>query len=99
MVGERGVTLSGGQKARVSLARLLYCSDVDIAVMDDPLSAVDASVANHLFEECICGLLENKVKCNVQRNQTLNCFYLECSFSGTNCLVCCAILTMTGTLV
>ena len=61
MVGERGITLSGGQKARVSLARLAYRLNFDIAVMDDPLSAVDTVVANHLFEKCICGLLENKV--------------------------------------
>ncbi|KNC73650.1 hypothetical protein SARC_13791, partial [Sphaeroforma arctica JP610] len=38
--GERGVTLSGGQKARVSLARAVY-SDADIILMDDPLSALD----------------------------------------------------------
>ena len=62
LVGERGITLSGGQKARVSLARMAYRSNIDVAVMDDPLSAVDASVANHLFEECICDLLRKKVR-------------------------------------
>ena len=50
LVGERGVTLSGGQKARVSLARAIY-HDADIYLLDDPLSAVDASVGKHLFEE------------------------------------------------
>ena len=50
LVGERGVTLSGGQKARVSLARAVY-HDADIYLLDDPLSAVDASVGKHLFEE------------------------------------------------
>lgn len=49
LVGERGVTLSGGQKARVSLARALY-RDPDIYLFDDPLSAVDASVGKHIFE-------------------------------------------------
>ena len=43
-VGERGVTLSGGQKARVSLARATY-SDADVYLLDDPLSAVDARVS------------------------------------------------------
>ena len=43
-VGERGVTLSGGQKARVSLARAAY-ADADIYLLDDPLSAVDARVS------------------------------------------------------
>ena len=50
LVGERGVTLSGGQKARVNLARAVY-HDADIVILDDPLSAVDTVVARHLFEE------------------------------------------------
>ena len=49
LVGERGVTLSGGQKARVSLARALY-ADADIYLLDDPLSAVDATVGRHIFK-------------------------------------------------
>lgn len=49
MVGERGVTLSGGQKARVNLARAVY-RDADIYLLDDPLSAVDTSVGKHLFD-------------------------------------------------
>ncbi|XP_045910385.1 ATP-binding cassette sub-family C member 4-like isoform X2 [Micropterus dolomieu] len=59
MVGDRGANLSGGQKARVSLARAVY-RDADIYLLDDPLSAVDAEVGRHLFEECICGLLRKK---------------------------------------
>ena len=51
LVGERGVTLSGGQKARVNLARTVY-HEADIFILDDPLSAVDAVVARHLFEKC-----------------------------------------------
>ena len=49
LVGERGVTLSGGQKARVNLARAVY-HEADIYLLDDPLSAVDTAVARHLFE-------------------------------------------------
>lgn len=59
LIGDRGATLSGGQKARVNLARAVY-QDADIYLLDDPLSAVDAEVGRHLFEQCICGLLRNK---------------------------------------
>lgn len=62
MVGERGVTLSGGQKARLNLARAVYKCDADIYLFDDPLSAVDPAVANHIYRECISGLLNNKVR-------------------------------------
>ncbi|CAG2178982.1 unnamed protein product, partial [Oppiella nova] len=59
LVGERGVSLSGGQKARLTLARALY-SDADIYLLDDPLSAVDSDVAKHIFEKCITGYLKSK---------------------------------------
>uniref|UniRef100_A0A672ZTL0 Cystic fibrosis transmembrane conductance regulator n=1 Tax=Sphaeramia orbicularis TaxID=375764 RepID=A0A672ZTL0_9TELE len=59
LIGDRGATLSGGQKARVNLARAVY-QDADIYLLDDPLSAVDAEVGRHLFEKCICGFLRNK---------------------------------------
>ncbi len=52
LVGERGVTLSGGQKARVSLARAIY-HQADIYLLDDPFSAVDTAVAKHIFDRCI----------------------------------------------
>uniref|UniRef100_A0A3B4GQK5 Multidrug resistance-associated protein 4-like n=1 Tax=Pundamilia nyererei TaxID=303518 RepID=A0A3B4GQK5_9CICH len=61
LIGDRGATLSGGQKARVNLARAVY-EDADIYLLDDPLSAVDAEVGKHLFEQCICGLLKNKCR-------------------------------------
>uniref|UniRef100_A0AAX7VVL3 Cystic fibrosis transmembrane conductance regulator n=1 Tax=Astatotilapia calliptera TaxID=8154 RepID=A0AAX7VVL3_ASTCA len=61
LIGDRGATLSGGQKARVNLARAVY-QDADIYILDDPLSAVDAEVGRHLFEQCICGLLKNKLR-------------------------------------
>ena len=47
-IGERGVTLSGGQKARLSLARAVY-HDSDIVLMDDPISALDADVRKKVF--------------------------------------------------
>uniref|UniRef100_A0A8C3A5W1 ATP-binding cassette, sub-family C (CFTR/MRP), member 4 n=1 Tax=Cyclopterus lumpus TaxID=8103 RepID=A0A8C3A5W1_CYCLU len=61
LIGDRGATLSGGQKARVNLARAVY-QDADIYLLDDPLSAVDAEVGRHLFEKCICGFLKNKLR-------------------------------------
>ena len=63
-IGERGVNLSGGQKARVSLARALYLSsDRDVFLLDDPLSAVDEETATHIFERAISSdkaMLKNK---------------------------------------
>ncbi|KAF8549145.1 P-loop containing nucleoside triphosphate hydrolase protein [Imleria badia] len=55
-IGERGVNLSGGQKARVSLARAVY-SRASILLLDDVLSAVDAHTAHHLYNECLKGEL------------------------------------------
>lgn len=52
MVGERGITLSGGQKARLSLARALYFNS-DIYLLDDPISAVDSKVAKKLYENTL----------------------------------------------
>ncbi|PFX33479.1 Multidrug resistance-associated protein 4 [Stylophora pistillata] len=60
-VGERGVTLSGGQRARISLARAVYL-DVDLYLLDDPLSAVDLNVSQHIMKNCIKGLLGNKTR-------------------------------------
>ncbi|KAJ8941680.1 hypothetical protein NQ314_010326 [Rhamnusium bicolor] len=60
LVGEKGKALSGGQKARINLARCVY-KVADIYLLDDPLSAVDANVGKHLYERCIKEYLGNKI--------------------------------------
>mmetsp|Transcript_4473 Transcript_4473/g.6671 ORF Transcript_4473/g.6671 Transcript_4473/m.6671 type:complete len:275 (+) Transcript_4473:1526-2350(+) len=60
VIGERGINISGGQKARISLARAIY-SDADIYLLDDPLSAVDPKVANEIFHNCLRGALADKI--------------------------------------
>lgn len=55
-IGEKGITLSGGQKARVALARAVY-SRAQNVLMDDVLSAVDAHTAKHLYKQCLLGKL------------------------------------------
>ncbi|KAH8238124.1 hypothetical protein KR032_006027, partial [Drosophila birchii] len=59
-VGEQGASLSGGQKARISLARAVY-REASIYLLDDPLSAVDSNVAKHLFEKCMRGYLRDRI--------------------------------------
>ncbi|KII83760.1 hypothetical protein PLICRDRAFT_119100 [Plicaturopsis crispa FD-325 SS-3] len=59
-IGARGVNLSGGQKARVALARAVYAR-TKYVLLDDPLSAVDSHTARWLFEKLLCGpLLANR---------------------------------------
>ncbi|PMD34604.1 ABC multidrug transporter-like protein [Hyaloscypha variabilis F] len=58
-IGERGITVSGGQKQRLNIARAIYF-DADLILMDDPLSAVDAHVGRHIFDNAIMGLLKDK---------------------------------------
>ncbi|XP_037372212.1 ATP-binding cassette sub-family C member 12 isoform X6 [Talpa occidentalis] len=58
-IGERGLNLSGGQRQRINLARAVY-SDRELYLLDDPLSAVDAHVGKHVFEECIKKTLRGK---------------------------------------
>lgn len=60
IVGERGVSLSGGQKARISLARAVY-RRASVYLLDDPLSAVDSHVGRHLFDHCMRDYLKGKI--------------------------------------
>lgn len=62
-IGEKGINLSGGQKQRVAMARAVY-NNGDVYLLDDPLSAVDAHVGQHIFEHVIgkTGLLKNKTR-------------------------------------
>ncbi len=59
IVGERGITLSGGQKARLALARALYF-DADIYLLDDPISAVDSKVAKKIYDNVIMKMKGDK---------------------------------------
>ena len=58
-IGEKGANLSGGQKARLAIARALY-SDADIFLFDDPLSALDAYVGMNIFNNVIMDYLKGK---------------------------------------
>nr|XP_027190431.1 ABC transporter C family member 12-like isoform X3 [Cicer arietinum] len=60
-IGERGVNISGGQKQRVSLARAVY-SNSDVYIFDDPLSALDAHIAQEVFRNCIKEGLQGKTR-------------------------------------
>ncbi|KAG8992893.1 hypothetical protein FRB94_011203 [Tulasnella sp. JGI-2019a] len=70
-VGEKGITLSGGQKARVSLARAVYAR-ADLYLLDDVLAALDAHVGRHVFDHVIGphGLLATKARVHVTNSVT-----------------------------
>ena len=74
IIGDRGIQVSGGQRARIGLARALY-RDADVLVADDPLSAVDAKVGRQLFNKAIMDLVVNRGKCAIlttHQHQYLN---------------------------
>ena len=60
-IGEKGINLSGGQKARVGLARAVY-ADKDMILMDDPISALDANVKKSIFEQVMLNYLGKKTR-------------------------------------
>jgi len=63
-IGERGVTVSGGQKARISLARALYGKPA-LLLLDDPLSAVDMHMAHHLVDVALLRVARRTLGCTV----------------------------------
>ena len=60
-IGEKGINLSGGQKARVSLARAVYANK-DIVLMDDPISALDSNTRKKVFKRVFQNMLKNKTR-------------------------------------
>ncbi|KAJ2800364.1 hypothetical protein H4R20_004092, partial [Coemansia guatemalensis] len=74
-IGEKGINLSGGQRARVSLARAVYAR-ADVYILDDPLAAVDAHVGKHIFTHVLGpqGMLKSRARILVTNAvQYLNC--------------------------
>ncbi|XP_053320416.1 cystic fibrosis transmembrane conductance regulator [Spea bombifrons] len=61
VLGEGGITLSGGQRARISLARAVY-KDADLYLLDSPFSYLDLFTEKEIFESCVCKLMANKTR-------------------------------------
>eukprot|EP01119_Soliformovum_irregulare_P000193 TRINITY_DN1013_c0_g1_i2.p1 TRINITY_DN1013_c0_g1~~TRINITY_DN1013_c0_g1_i2.p1 ORF type:complete len:1143 (+),score=404.47 TRINITY_DN1013_c0_g1_i2:123-3551(+) len=59
-IGDRGINLSGGQRARIAMARAVYC-DSDIYIFDSPFSALDLHTGIHIFDHCLRDLLKEKM--------------------------------------
>ena len=60
-IGEKGINLSGGQKARIALARAVYRRP-SVLIMDDPISALDDDVRKAIFEMVFTGLMKDKTR-------------------------------------
>uniref|UniRef100_A0A674IR63 Cystic fibrosis transmembrane conductance regulator n=1 Tax=Terrapene triunguis TaxID=2587831 RepID=A0A674IR63_9SAUR len=61
VLGEGGITLSGGQRARISLARAVY-KDADLYLLDSPFGYLDILTEKEIFESCVCKLMANKTR-------------------------------------
>ncbi|XP_047706135.1 cystic fibrosis transmembrane conductance regulator isoform X3 [Prionailurus viverrinus] len=61
VLGEGGITLSGGQRARISLARAVY-KDADLYLLDSPFGYLDVLTEKEIFESCVCKLMANKTR-------------------------------------
>ncbi|KAJ7680686.1 hypothetical protein DFH06DRAFT_1163946 [Mycena polygramma] len=67
-VGEKGLTLSGGQKARVTLARAIY-AETEIVLLDDVLAALDVHTSKWIVDKCLRGdLIKNRTVILVTHN-------------------------------
>ncbi|XP_035704148.1 multidrug resistance-associated protein 4-like [Folsomia candida] len=60
LLEDQGLNLSGGQRARISLARTAY-SNSDLILLDDPFASLDGRVAYKIFHECVLRLMRNKI--------------------------------------
>lgn len=60
-IGEQGINLSGGQKARVSLARAVY-ANAEVLLLDDPVSALDVQVRRKIFQQVFKGICKDKTR-------------------------------------
>ncbi|KAK2946630.1 Multidrug resistance-associated protein [Blattamonas nauphoetae] len=86
-IGERGITLSGGQRVRVALARACY-STADIVLLDDPFASVDAHVEETLIKECVGELLKAKtVVCTTHHTGLMKYFDWGIELSGDGRIV------------
>lgn len=66
-IGSRGINISGGQQARISLARAVY-SRANIFLLDDPLAKLDLRVSSAVFSDVVLGLLEGHTRIMVANN-------------------------------
>nr|XP_033815038.1 cystic fibrosis transmembrane conductance regulator [Geotrypetes seraphini] len=92
VLGEGGIILSGGQRARISLARAIY-KDADVYLLDSPFSYLDMFTEKEIFERCICKLMANKTRILVtskleqlkKADKILILHEGSCYFYGTFC--------------
>ena len=75
-IGEKGINLSGGQRARINIARALYNNEKDIYIFDDPLSALDANVGKNIIRNCIVNYLEEKTRILITHSLH-HCYYAD----------------------
>ncbi|XP_077453648.1 cystic fibrosis transmembrane conductance regulator [Stigmatopora argus] len=92
LLGEGGVTLSGGQRARLGLARAVY-KDADLYLLDAPFTHLDIVTEKEIFEKCVCELMSSKSRIVVtsklehlkRADQILLLHNGDCFFYGTFC--------------
>ena len=70
MLNMNGMNVSGGQKARIALARCVYDMNAEMFVMDDVFASIDGKVARRIFEDVLCGFLKGKTRVVVMKDIT-----------------------------